>query len=317
MLTYALRRTVGLVPRLLLISVLLFGVVHLPRGGPADVYAADPAATPEAIERMRVLWGLDQPLHVQYLRWLTRLVQGDWGTSFVERRPAIDVVMDRVGATLRLTGAALLVGLVAGVGLGVLASATRSPAVRHGARLLAVLGMSVPTFWSGAIVLLVFASTLRWIPAGGMASIGAPASALDALWHLAAPALVLGSVYVAQWMRFVQAGLDAVADDDLVRTARAKGRTRLGALLRHGLPNVLLPLVTVLGLELPRLVSGAMVTEVVFTWPGIGRLLHASLTARDYPVVLGVLLVAATAVVIVNLLTDLAYGLLDPRVRYA
>jgi peptide/nickel transport system permease protein len=316
-LAYALRRVVGLAPRLLLISILLFGVVHLPRGGPADVYAADPAATPAAIERMRELWGLDQPLHVQYVRWMSRLLQGDWGTSYVERRPAIAVVGDRVGATLRLTGAALLVGLVAGVTLGVVASATRHPLVRHAARLIAVLGMSVPTFWSGAIVLLVFASTLRWIPAGGMASIGAPPSFLDALWHLAAPALVLGSVYVAQWMRFVQAGLDAVAEEDFVRTARSKGRTRVGALLRHGLPNVLLPLVTVLGLELPRLISGAMVTEVVFTWPGIGRLLHGSLVARDYPVVLGVLLVAASAVVIVNLLTDLLYGALDPRVRYS
>jgi peptide/nickel transport system permease protein len=316
-LAYALRRVVGLAPRLLLISILLFGVVHLPRGGPADVYAADPAATPAAIERMRELWGLDQPLHVQYVRWMSRLLQGDWGTSYVERRPAIAVVGDRVGATLRLTGAALLVGLVAGVTLGVVASATRHPLVRHAARLIAVLGMSVPTFWSGAIVLLVFSAYLRWIPAGGVGTIGQPPSLLDTLWHLLAPALVLGSVYVAQWMRYVQAGLDSIADDDFVRTARAKGLTRTRALLRHGLPNVLLPLVTVLGLELPRLVSGAMVTEVVFTWPGIGRLLHGSLVARDYPVVLGVLLVAASAVVIVNLLTDLLYGALDPRVRYS
>ncbi len=297
--------------------MLLFGVVHLPKGGPADVYAADPAASPEAIERMKEIWGLDQPLHVQYVRWVTQLVQGDWGRSYVERRPAIEVVADRLGPTLRLTAAALLVGLVAGVGLGVLAGVSRAPAVQHVVRVVAVLGMSVPTFWSGAIVLLVFSSYLRWIPAGGIGTIGAPPSALDALWHLAAPALVLGSVYVAQWMRYVQAGLESVADDDYVRTARAKGLDRTRALLRHGLPNVLLPLVTVLGLELPRLLSGAMVTEVVFSWPGIGRLLHGSLVARDYPVVLGTLIVAGLAVLIVNLITDLLYGVLDPRVRYA
>jgi len=297
--------------------VLLFGVVHLPKGGPADVYAADPAASPEAIERMKEIWGLDQPLHVQYLRWVTQLARGDWGRSYVERRPAIEVVADRLGPTLRLTGAALLVGLVAGVGLGILAGVSRSPAVQHLVRVVAVLGMSVPTFWSGAIVLLLFSSYLRWIPAGGIGTIGAPPTALDALWHLAAPALVLGSVYVAQWMRYVQAGLESVADDDFVRTARAKGLSRTKALLRHGLPNVLLPLVTVLGLELPRLLSGAMVTEVVFSWPGIGRLLHGSLVARDYPVVLGTLLVAGLAVLIVNLITDLLYGVLDPRVRYA
>lgn len=301
---------------MLLISILLFGVVHLPKGGPADMYAADPAATPEAIERMRELWGLDQPLHVQYWRWVSRLASGDWGTSYVERRPARDVVLDRLGATLRLTGAALLVGLVVGVTLGVIASLSRSPLVKGGARLLAVLGMSVPTFWSGALVLLLFSSYLRWIPAGGVGTIGAPPTLLDTLWHLLAPALVLGSVYVAQWMRYVQAGLESVAHDDFVRTARAKGLTPRRALLRHGLPNVALPLVTVLGLEVPRLISGAMVTEVVFTWPGIGRLLHGSLVTRDYPVVLGVLLVAAAAVVLVNLVTDLLYALLDPRVRY-
>jgi len=295
----------------------LFGVVHLPKGGPADVYAADPSATPEAIERMKEIWGLDQPLHVQYVRWVTRLAQGDWGRSYVERRPAIAVVADRIGPTLRLTGAALLVGLVAGVGLGVLAGVSRSSGVQHTVRVVAVLGMSVPTFWSGAIVLLVFSSYLRWIPSGGVATIGAEANLLDTLWHLAAPALVLGSVYVAQWMRYVQAGLESVADDDYVRTARAKGLNRTRALLRHGVPNVLLPLVTVLGLELPRLLSGAMVTEVVFSWPGIGRLLHGSLVARDYPVVLGTLIVAGMAVLIVNLITDLLYGVLDPRVRYA
>ena len=281
------------------------------------MYAADPAATPEAIERMKEIWGLDQPLHLQYVRWVTRLAQGDWGRSYVERRPAIDVVVDRLGPTLRLTGAALLVGLVAGIGLGVLAGVSRSPGVQHVVRVIAVLGMSVPTFWSGAIVLLVFSSYLRWIPAGGIGTIGGEGTLGDALLHLAAPALVLGSVYVAQWMRYVQAGLDSIADDDFVRTARAKGLTRLRSLLKHGLPNVLLPLVTVLGLEIPRLLSGAMVTEVVFSWPGIGRLLHGSLVARDYPVVLGTLIVAALAVMIVNLVTDLLYGVLDPRVRYA
>jgi peptide/nickel transport system permease protein len=304
------------VPQLALVSVLLFGLVHLPRGGPADVYAADPSASPAAIARMKELWGLDQPLHVQYWRWLSRVVQGDWGRSYVERRPARDVIADRLGNTLRLTGAALLVGLVVGVSLGVLAGVSRHPAVRGGARLVAVIGMSVPTFWSGALVLLVFSAHLRWIPAGGVSTIGQAPTLLDSLWHLAAPALVLGSVYVAQWARYVQAGLDGVRDEDFVRTARSKGRSRLAALLRHGLVNVLLPLVTVLGLEVPRLLSGAMVTEVVFTWPGIGRLLHGSLMTRDYPVVMGVLMVSALAVVLANLATDLLYGVLDPRVRY-
>lgn len=304
-------------PRLALISVVLFLLVHLPRGGPADIYAADPAATPASIERIRELWGLNRPLHERYLRWVGNMLTGNWGNSYVERRPALDVVADRLGHTLRLTGAALLVGLTAGGILGIVAALSRSRLVKGAVQLLAVLGMSIPTFWSGALVLLVFSVHLRWIPAGGTGTLGAPASLLDGLWHLAAPALVLGSVYVAQWSRYVQAGLESVAQEDFVRTAMAKGLPRRRALLRHGLPNVALPLLTVLGLEVPQLLSGAMVTEVVFTWPGMGRLLNSSLISRDYPVVLGILMISSLLVVVVNLLTDLAYGLLDPRVRYS
>lgn len=291
-------------------------MVHLPKGGPADVYAADPNATPAAIERMKVIWGLDQPLHVQYLRWVGNLLRGDWGQSYVERRPALAVVGDRLPNTLRLGAAAMLVGLLGGVGLGLLAGLSRSRVVKTAAQVLSVLGMSVPTFWSGALVLLYFSARLRWIPAGGMGTIGQAPSLLDALWHLAGPALVLGSVYVAQWARYVQAGLSAVAQEDYVRTARSKGLSHPRALLRHGRVNVMLPLITVLGLEMPLLVSGAMVTEVVFSWPGVGRLLNESLLTRDYPVVLGVLVVSSLVVIVANLLADLSYGLLDPRVRY-
>lgn len=291
-------------------------MVHLPKGGPADVYAADPNASPAAIERMKVIWGLDRPLHEQYLRWAGNLLRGDWGQSYVERRPALTVVGDRLGNTLRLGAAAMLVGLVGGVGLGLLAGLSRSRAVKTAAQVVSVLGMSVPTFWSGALVLLVFSARLRWIPAGGMGTIGVEPTLLDALWHLAGPALVLGSVYVAQWARYVQAGLAAVGEEDYVRTARSKGLSRRRALLRHGLANVMLPLITVLGLEMPLLVGGAMVTEVVFSWPGIGRLLNESLLTRDYPVVLGVLIVSSLVVIVANLLADLSYGLLDPRVRY-
>lgn len=303
--------------RLALISVLLFLIVHLPRGGPADIYAADPAASPAAIERMKEIWGLDQPLHVQYVRWIGNLLGGDWGQSYVERRPAREVVMGRLSNTLRLSAAAMLVGLVLGVGLGIVAGVSRSRVVKTTAQFLSVIGMSVPTFWSGALVLLFFSARLQWIPAGGMSTIGKESTFLDGLWHLAAPALVLGSVYVAQWTRYVQASLASVSGEDFIRTARSKGVTRTRALLKHGLANVMLPLITVLGLEVPRLVSGAMVTEVVFSWPGIGRLLNDSLLTRDYPVVLGALVVASLVVIVANLLTDLSYSLLDPRVRYA
>ena len=316
MLGYAIRRLLGAFPRLLLISLILFLLIHLPAGGPADIYAADPSASPESIERLRELWGLDDPLHVQYARWIRNVVVGDWGMSYSERRPALDVVLGRLGNTLWLTAGATLVGLVFGVGLGVLGAWTRSRAWRSLTQAVAVVGMSIPTFWSGTLVLLVFGVYLGWIPTGGIRTIGAEFSIADVLLHLAAPALVLGSVYVAQWSRYVQSGLSEQMQNDYVRTARAKGRGRASQLFRHAFPNTAIPLVTVLALEAPRLVAGAMVTEVVFSWPGVGRLLTQALLGRDFPVVMGALMVLVVLVIVANLLADLAYGLLDPRVRY-
>lgn len=316
MLRYAVRRLIGLVPRLVLISVVLFLVIQLPKGGPADIYAADPSASPASLERIRELWGLNRPLHIQYLSWIRNLLMGDWGMSFAERRAASLVVTERIGNTLWLTTGALLLALVGGFVLGTLAALSRSRLFKSLVQVISVIGMSIPTFWSGSLVLLFFAVYLDWIPSGGMSTIGQPFSLGDRLWHLLAPAMVLGSVYIAQWTRYVQAGLEDSLREDFIRTAHAKGLAPWRVILRHGLPNVALPLVTVLGLQAPRLLSGAMVTEVVFSWPGVGRLLTSSLLNRDYPVVLGTLMVLVLAVVIINLLTDLLYAVLDPRVRY-
>jgi peptide/nickel transport system permease protein len=252
---------------------------------------------------------------VQYGVWLRRAATGDWGQSFAEHRPVLTVVAERVPATLLLTGSALGLSLVAGLLLGTAGATVRSRATYGAIQGLAVLGMSVPTFWSGTLVLLAFSVSLRWIPSGGMGTIGAPFSLADRLLHLAGPALVLGSVYVAQWTRYVQAGLAETLREDYVRTGRAKGLGEAVVLARHALPNAAIPLVTAVGLEARQLLAGAMVTEVVFAWPGLGRLLTGALLARDYPVALGVLMMLAVTVVVANLVTDLAYRWLDPRVR--
>jgi peptide/nickel transport system permease protein len=313
---YALGRLAGAVPRLLLISGLLFGLLQIPPGGPADIYAADPAASPDAVARLRALWGLDQPLPVQYLHWLLNALQGDWGRSYSEHRPVVTVVLERVPATLLLTGSALGFSLVVGLALGVAGSVARRAGVRYALQGLAVVGMSVPTFWSGTLALLVFAVWVRWLPSGGMATLGAPFALGDRLLHLVGPTLVLGSVYVAQWSRYVQAGLVEALREDYVRTARAKGLGEARCLWHHALPNTAIPLLTVVGLEVPRLLAGAMVTEVVFAWPGLGRLLTAALLGRDYPVAMGVLMLLALLVVASNVVTDLLYGWVDPRVRH-
>jgi peptide/nickel transport system permease protein len=309
------RRVLGAGARLLCISCLLFLLLHVPQGGPADIFAADPAASPEAIVRIRELWGLDRPLLVQYGLWLRNAATGTWGQSFGEHRPVAAVVLERVPATLLLTGSALLFSLAVGLALGAAAAATRRRGFQAAMQGLSVLGMSVPTFWSGMLVLLCFSVYLRWVPSGGMATIGAGFSLGDRLLHLLAPTFVLGSVYVAQWTRYVQAGLDETLREDYIRTARARGVREAILLVKHALPNAGIPLLTAIGLEVPRLLAGAMVTEVVFAWPGLGRLLTQSLLSRDYPVAMGVLMMLATAVVAANLLTDLAYHWIDPRVR--
>jgi peptide/nickel transport system permease protein len=290
-------------------------LLHVPQGGPADIFAADPAASPEAIARIRELWGLDRPLLVQYGLWLRNAATGTWGQSFGEHRPVAAVVLERVPATLLLTGSALLFSLAVGLALGAAAAATRRRGLQAAMQGLSVLGMSVPTFWSGMLILLCFSVYLRWIPSGGMATIGAGFSLGDRMLHLLAPTIVLGSVYVAQWTRYVQAGLDETLREDYIRTARARGVREAVLLVKHALPNAGIPLLTAIGLEVPRLLAGAMVTEVVFAWPGLGRLLTQSLMSRDYPVAMGVLMMLATAVVAANLLTDLAYHWIDPRVR--
>jgi|MudIll2142460700_1097286.scaffolds.fasta_scaffold342109_1 peptide/nickel transport system permease protein len=311
------RRVLGASARLFCISILLFLMLQVPPGGPADIFAADPAASPEAIARIRTLWGLDRPVLVQYATWLGQAATGNWGTSFSEHRPVLTVVLERVPATLLLTASALVFSLVAGVGLGLAVAAARHRGVQAAFQALAVVGMSVPTFWSGMLVLLVFAVRLRWLPSGGLATIGAGFSLGDRLLHLIGPTLVLGSVYVAQWSRYTQAGVSEALREEYVRTARAKGMREALLLFKHALPNAAIPLVTMVGLEIPRLLAGAMVTEVVFAWPGVGRLLTGSLLARDYPVAMGVLMLLAMAVVAANLLTDLAYQWVDPRVRLA
>ena len=286
------------------------------RAGPADIYAADPRVSQNDIERLNELWGLNQPLHVQYLQWLGNAISGNWGWSYSESRPVFEAVTLRIPNTLLLAGGALIFAIVVGLILGIVSASTQSVWVRNLIESLSVIGMSVPTFWSGALVILVFSVFLRWIPPGGITSPNEAFSILDLLWHMIAPVVVLGSVYVAQWTRYIRAGLSEILRADYMKTAESKGIKRIWLILKHGLPNAAIPLITVLGLESPQILSGAVVTEVVFSWPGLGRLLTESLLARDYPVVMGVLMLLALAVVLANLLADWLYGLVDPRIRY-
>ncbi len=311
---YLLRRLLGTIPLLLGISIVLFILIHLPPGGPADIYAGQPGVTQEDLDQIKENLGLNDPLPVQYVKWLRGIVVGDWGESYRDGRPVTQAILERLPATLELMIASSLFAILLAfpIGLYTATRATRFP--RYIVNVFTMLGISIPTFWTGLMVILILGAKLGWVPTGGRG--GEDGDAIDRLHHLLAPAIVLGSVSVAAWARYIHSSMIEVMQADYIRTARAKGLKERAVVLRHGFRNATIPVITLLGLEIPKLFSGALVTEVIFSWPGIGRLITESILGRNYPVLMGAFLLASLMVVVGNLLADVFYGLTDPRVRY-
>jgi peptide/nickel transport system permease protein len=299
------------------ISLLLFVVIHLPPGGPEDVYLVGSSTMSSAdAATIRTQLGLDDPLALQYLKWLNGTVQGDWGRSFKDGRPAREVVFERLPASVELGSTAVVAAVLVAVPSGLAMAARRSVAERFAMSLLTVLGMSAPPFWLALMLIVWLSVRLGLIPTGGTATIGAPWSLTDALQHLVGPALVVSVSYIAAWSRYVRSSVLEVLREDYVRTARAKGLPERVVLFRHCLRNSLLPLITMLGAQLPQVLSTMVAVEVVFSWPGLGRLLVTSLLGRDYPVLMGAFLLLALLVILGNLFADMAYAVVDPRIRY-
>jgi len=273
-------------------------------------------ATQEDRARLRAELGLDQPLHVQYGRWLGHVARGDLGRSLWMKRPVLDEVLGRFKATLVLTGTALLLSSLAGVALGV-ASATRPNSVLDRLSAVASLfGASMPTFWLGIVLMVVFALWLGWLPASGMYAAYGGGDLRDLLAHLVLPAVTLAAASVTIIARLTRATMLETLGQDYIRTARAKGVVERAVVLRHGLKNALIPIVTVVGVQAGYLLGGAVLTETVFAWPGVGTLMVQGILARDFPLVQGCVLVVALSFVLVNLAVDLLYAWLDPRIRY-
>lgn len=319
-LTGLLARRLGAAALLLLLVLsLLFALLQLAPGDPAE-RLLDPRVGSQQRQALRAAYGLDRPAHEQYLRWLTATLRGDLGISFRHSRPVAEVLAGHLGPTLLLAAAAMLVQNVTGLLLGVAAARRAGQRADHLIRAGSVLLYSLPTFWLALLALAVASYGLGLFPAGHMQSIGAAdlppaARLLDLLHHLALPALVLGLAAGGETARFVRNGLLDTLGADFVRTARAKGLTGRRILWLHALRNAATPLVQILGLSLPFLLSGALVVEVVFSWPGIGRLAFNSVQARDYPVVLATTALSGLLVIAGSLLADLLQLALDPRVR--
>lgn len=292
------------VPTLLAVSLCVFAIVRLIPGDPARLLAGD-FATEQIVDELRQRWRLDDPLPVQYAAYLGGVLRGDLGRSISTSTPVLPELTERFLRTLELAVAGIVVAAAIGVAAGVASAVGRSTLVDYVATALALTGISTPIFWSGLILILLFSVTLEWLPAGGTGS----------LRHLVLPAVSLGLYGAGVLARQTRSGLLEVLGQDFVRTARAKGLPERLVVVKHALKNALIPVVTVLGDQFGRLLGGAILTETVFSWPGMGRYLIESISQRDYPAVQGTILVFAAAVVVVNLLVDLSYGVLDPRVR--
>lgn len=305
---------------LLAVVVLNFTLVHLAPGDPAQVIAGEMGgALPEILASIRAQYGLDQPLPVQLGRYVAHVARGDLGYSFYFNQPVAQLIGERLPATVLLMLAALGFAAVAGTLLGVVSARWPRGPLGFGVTLVSLAGHAAPVFWSGLLLLLLFASAVPLFPIAGMADVAHPrhgaAYALDVLHHLVLPAFTLGVVYLAQYSRQTRASMLDVLGSDYIRTARAKGLPERTVVLKHALRNALLPVVTLIGLQFAQLLSGAVLVETVFNWPGMGRLVLDSILRRDYPTLLGVLVVSALLVMAANIATDLGYRLADPRLR--
>ena len=323
MTTYALRRIVQAVPILCILSVLLFFMVRAAPGGPLAAAERNPNVTKEQIELLKVQLGLNQPLPIQYAKWMGNLLQGDLGDSIKFRRPVWEMIVERIPNTLLLVGVSFLVMLLIALPVGILSARKPYSTFDSLATTLTFVGQSVPVYWLGLGLILLFYVTIKnplsglpLFPAGGMRTLGAPPSLGDIAWHLVLPVVALSAGWSAWYSRFLRSSMLDVLHEDYIRSARAKGLRAGLVFYKHALSNAILPLITMAALDLPSLFAGALFVETIFAWPGMGRLFWDAARGRDYPVLLGVVMLDAVIIVAANIIADFLYGLLDPRVKY-
>jgi peptide/nickel transport system permease protein len=302
---FLLRRLIFTLPVLFGVATLVFSLIHLVPGDPAQAILGESAA-PEDVIELRHRLGLDRPLYVQYVEFLKGLVSGDLGTSLRTREPVVKAIVTRMPATFELAAAAMGVALLIAVPLGIIAAVRAGTAVDHAATTLALLGISIPNFWLGPLLAMVFSISLGWLPVSGRGTLA----------QLVLPAITLGAPLAAVLARITRASVIEELRELYVLAARARGVSYTRAVLKHAFRNSLIPIVTVLGLQVGSVLTGAVITETIFAWPGVGRLLIQSISFRDYPLVQGCILLIAVTYVSMNLLVDVVYGFLDPRIRY-
>ena len=321
---YIARRLLEFIPLLFLISVLLFALLKIIPGGQFAAYANNTNVTAADLARLEQQLGVNDPLPVQYARWLGNVLHGDWGNSIYTQRPALQEVGERLSSTIYLMSVAFVVALLIAIPIGLIAALKPYSIFDIITTTIAFAGQSIPIFWFGLLLIILFHTTLTnpltgepLLPGGGMFTPGAPFSLSDWLTHLALPVSMLALYQSAQIVRFMRASVLDVIHQDFVRTARAKGLAESAVVLRHAFKNAALPLVTILALDLPSLFNGAVFAETIFSWPGMGRLFITAASQFDYPVLMAILMINAALILFFNLVADIAYAIVDPRIRFA
>lgn len=313
MLAFIFKRLLELIPVLAVVALVVFSIVHLTPGDPARVMLGD-LATEAEVARLREAMGLDQPIYVQFATWFLGLLRGDLGQSITFERPVLTAIIERAEPTITLTIFSLLIAVAVGITTGVASAAQRNKPADQLLSVVALLGVSIPNFWFGLVLILIFAVSLGWLPPAGFVSVRT--DIVESLRYLVLPALTLGLSQAALISRMTRSTMLDVFNEDYVRTAVAKGSPPITVVFAHVFRNALIPVLTVIGLVLAALLSGAVVIETVFAIPGLGRLVINSIARRDYPVVQGVVLIVTAAYVFINLVIDLLYVAVDPRVKY-
>lgn len=313
---YILKRFLIALPVILGVTVISYVIISLAPGDAVDLMV-DPTISKHDIEQRRRDLGLDQPIPVRYVKWLGQVAQGNLGYSYLTSRPVAERISERIGPTLMLSMAALLIAFTFAIPIGVVSATRQYSPLDYGSSVFALIGVSVPNFFLGIGLIYIFSLKLDLLPVSGMRTLGIDKSLKDLLEHLVLPALVLGTGTMGQVMRYTRSSMLDVVRQDFIRTARAKGLSERLVVYKHALRNALLPVITLLGLLIPILFGGAIITEQVFRWPGMGLLTIEAISQRDYPVLMGLNLLTAVLVVTAGLLTDLLYSIADPRIRYS
>ncbi len=317
--SYILKRTLQIIPVLLAIVTLNFFLIQMAPGDPAVVMAG-PEAPAAYVEEVRRAYGLDRPVYEQYWNYLTHVVRGDLGMSLSFQRPVLDVLLERIPNTLLLVLTGFAWSSVLGTYLGAVAARRRGTFVDTSLSVMALVLFSIPVFWLGLVFIIIFAVELQWLPSSGLVSIRAPrdflGNTLNRLEHLILPSLTLGLAYVGQYLRLARASIGEVMHEDFITTYRGIGYDEGTIFSRFALRNALLPVVTVAGLQIGFVLAGAVLTETVFSWPGLGRLLYQAILARDYSLIMGCFIITSVMVVIASLITDIVYGFIDPRISF-